>query len=319
MDDPANSRLREWLAGHDDNLQRFAALVPISTVANETGVDPNAIRKAIITAEPAIHHVWSHTHAGVKRPNKPYCLHLANPEAVCLDWENSVVAAAEAEFQRRGFVTCRELGTETHIQCLIEDPDLRRMTAGVNLRDLWAQRREGDHIDFWIVEAKGKEAGGFDRYCFAEALSQLFEIPAEPLTSLLGTRRKASHGLCFKLANQLVVGWKQRGWQATITLAVLVPLWTPDVIWDGATAKPRSRSYYQRPYDEFVKFVEHGGSHTLSLKQGEAAFGQVLEGLETKYSIRALSRSDSGIRFRLLTTCANATTGEFVLQEFLAT
>ena len=108
---------------------------------------------------------------------------------------------------------------------------------------------DGDCIDVWIVEAKGKEAGPFDRYCFAEALSQLFEIPAEPLSALLGTQRKAGHGLCIKFANQLLRGWLERGWEARITLAVLIPLWKPDVIWNGTTAILRSQSYFQRPYE----------------------------------------------------------------------
>jgi hypothetical protein len=316
MMDIARHKLTSWLAGHDANLERFAQLVNLSTVAQETGLAIDAVRKTIATADSCIFHVWSHTHAGRTRPNKPYGLHLGGPESVCLDWEDSVVAAAEAEFQRRGYLTCRELGTDEHIQCLVNDPDLRRLTAGTNLRDLWAQRRDGNQIDFWIIEAKGKEAGGFDRYCFAEALSQVFEIPAEPLSALLGSRRKASHGLCFKVANQLMEGWRKKGFEVKITLAVLVPLWTPDVIWDGAAAKTRPLPYYQRPYDEFVEFIEQESSHASTSTKAAAAFKNILAGLEANYSIRSLSLPDSEIRFRILTTSTNHASGKFILREF---
>jgi hypothetical protein len=314
----ADSRLREWLAGHDDNLCRFRELIPLSTVALETGIEIDTIREAISAAEPPIFHIWSHKYAGSARPNKPYCLRLAGPDAVCLDWEASIVALAEADFRRRGYSTCKELGTSDHIRCLIADPDVAKMTAGVNLRDFWAQRRNGNNVDFWIVEAKGKEAGGFDRYCFAETLSQLFEIPAQPLTALLGNYHKASHGLCIKLASQLLNGWKEQGWHATITLAVLIPLWECDVIWDGRTAKHRSKAYYRRPFEEFVEFIDQGTSHSSSKKKGEAAFGKILEGLESQFSLRALAHSNSNLCFRVLTAGYPATKDDFGLHKFPA-
>jgi hypothetical protein len=314
----AKKRLSEWLASHTNNLQRFAQLIPLSTVADEVGLDADTIRIMVSTAEPAIYHVWPHTHAGKTRATKPYCLRLAGQDSICLDWEDSVVAAAEAEFRRLGYVTCQELGTDDHLKCLIEDPNVSLMTAGVNLRDLWAQRYDGENIDFWIVEAKGKEAGGFGRYCFAEALSQLFEIPAQLLSALLGTRRKAGHGLCSKFADQLLNGWQERGWHANIRLAILVPLWSSDVIWDSGRPKPRFQPYYQRAYEEFVEFIERGTSRASSSKRGEAVFGQILEGLESQYSLRALSRSNSGLCFRVLTTRAATATGEFMLHGFPA-
>jgi len=286
LHESAKSQLQAWLASHDGNLYRFSELVPLSAVEKETSLDQDVLRTTLAANESPIYHIWSHTHAGKTRATKPYCLRLAGDDSVCLDWEDSVVAAVEAEFQQRGYATCRELGTNDHIKCLIDDPDVGRMTAGVNLRDLWAHRRDGNHIDFWIVEAKGKEAGGFDRYCFAEALSQIFEIPADLLTALLGSSRKASHGLCYKIANQLQLGWQQKGWQATVTLAVLVPLWMPDVIWNSGRPKPRPKSYYQRPCDEFTDFIENGSSRSSSPNKGEAIFGQILEYLESRYSIR---------------------------------
>jgi hypothetical protein len=213
-------RLQQWLVDHNDRLRRFAELIPLSTTASETGLTCEEIRKAVATSRPPLYHLWSHTYARKARPNKPYCLHLGGKDTLCLDWEDSVVAAAEADFRQRGYTTCRELGTSEDIQCLLNDPDVSLLKAGMNLRDLWAQRRDGETIDFWIIEAKGKEAGGFDRYCFAEALSQLFEIPAGMLSALLGTRRRAGHGLCCRFANQLLDGWQERGWRAKITLAV---------------------------------------------------------------------------------------------------
>jgi hypothetical protein len=147
-------------------------------------------------------------------------------------------------------------------------------------------------------------------------LSQLFEVPAELLSALLGTRRRAGHGLCHKFANQLLDGWREQGWKASVTLAVLVPLWRPDVIWNGGKPSLASTSYYQRPFDEVVEFIDHGTSRASSKKKGESVFGQILEWLESNYSIRALSRSNSGIKFRALTTCGDPATGEFKLDEF---
>jgi hypothetical protein len=316
LHESAKSQLQDWLASHDGNLQRFSELIALSTLATETGLEPDHLRTILSAAEAPIYHVWPHTHAGKTRATKPYCLRLAGGDTVCLEWEDSVVAAAEAEFQRFGYTTCRELGADDHIRCLIEEPDVRRMTAGVNLRDLWAHRREGNHIDFWIIEAKGKEAGSFDRYCFAEALSQIFEIPAEPLTALLGTRRRASHGLCYRIAEQLLLGWQRKGWQATVTLAVLVPRWTPDVTWDSGRPKPRPTPYYQRPCDEFTEFINNGISRSRSPTRGEAIFAQILEHLESQYSIRTLAQATKNLRFRMLTTGNDPTTGKFALQGF---
>ncbi len=316
MDDTVKFRLDEWLGNHDDNLRRFTELVPLATVATETELSPETIREAVVTSQPPIYHVWSHTYARTTRPNKPYCLRLGPADAVCLDWEDSVVAAAQTSFRQLGYSTCRELGTAEHIECLLNEPDVSHLQAGVNLRDLWAYCCDGDSIDFWIIEAKGKEAGGFDRYCFAEALSQLFEVPSELLTKLLGAPKSAGHGLCYKFATQLLTGWQQRGWRANITLAVLIPCWDSDVVWDGGKARPRSRSYYQRPIDEVVEFINQGSSHASSKKKGESVFGQILEWLENSYSIRVLSRSNSGIKFRVLTARDEPTTGKFSLHEF---
>jgi hypothetical protein len=307
--------LCQWLAEHDLKLDRFMDLVPISTVATETGLSVDAIRETISTSQIPVYHIWSHTYQGKTRPSKPYCLRVGGPDAICLDWEDSVVAAAEADFRLRGYDTCRELGTDEHIQCLIGKPDLKQMTPGVNLRDLWALRLDGDCIDLWIIEAKGKEAGGFSRYCFAEALSQLFEISAELLSTLLGSRRRASHGLCYRFANQFVSGWKERGRQATVTIAVLIPLWNSDAIWNGV-AKTRYRAYYQQPFDELVEFVGKGSSRATSARKIEATFGRILEELESNYAIRKMAHAGTEIRFRVLTACSEPTTGEFMLNCF---
>ena len=63
-----------------------------------------------------------------------------------LDWEDSVVGAAEAELNRLGYQTIREVGTDEHISALIRTPDLSALSPKTNLRDLWALRRDVRYI-----------------------------------------------------------------------------------------------------------------------------------------------------------------------------
>lgn len=233
-----DARLRDWLESHDERLDRFAELVPLRDLASETGASEGDLRARISSAATPPYHIWPHLHAGKKRRSKPYALRLGAPDAVVLDWEDSVVAAAEGEFTRRGFETRRELGSETHLAALLARPTLTGLVSGQNLRDLWALRVDENRADLWIIEAKGKEAGGFEHYCVAEALGQLFPVPAEPLSELLGSRRGAGHGLCWNYANQLLPAWLAQGLKVRLTLGLLLPFWAPDVVW-GSDARVR--------------------------------------------------------------------------------
>lgn len=222
--DTAN-RLTRWLEDHDRNLVRFMRPVPLSEVSDEVGRPVEHI-VAVLGQNHPIYHAWEHEYQrGRKSRSKPYCLRLSGPDAVCLDWEDSVVGAVEAEFRRRGYETQQQLGTPEHLAQLIREPSLAPLTPGVNLRDFWALRRRGPDIDLWIVEAKGKEAYEFDFYCLAETFGQVFPVSADPLSAMLGAKRGPGHGICWDAAQRLFAAWTEQGFRPTMTVGALVPEW----------------------------------------------------------------------------------------------
>jgi hypothetical protein len=308
-------KLGRWLESHDQRLDRFENPIPVSVLADEIGEVPGEITAFLRTnlVEP-VYHVWEHTHKGRASRSKPYCLRLNGPDTVGLDWEDSIIGATELEFRRLGYQTARELGKDEHISALLGVPNISALTPGKNLRDLWALRKEGKTVDLWIIEAKGKEALPFDYYSFAEALSQVFPVPGELLSALLGGAKRAGHGLCWKLARRLHDGWRSQGLNPWVTIAVLVPEWIPDVVWVNAKAKRVPGCYYGRPLSTFREFLATGktDSRTGAYKY-QREFGKILDEVERNSAIRSLARASSGIRFRLLTTRYARGNGNFEL------
>jgi hypothetical protein len=312
MDATVRSRLQTWLADHDNCIDRFRKPVLLTTVADEIDVLIDDVRRFLASTREPLFHSWPHKYRGRISRSKPYCLRMSGPDTVGLDWEYSIVGAVEDAFRRKRFETCQELGTDDDTERLISDVSLDGLTPGVNQRDLWALRRNQDAIDLWIIEAKGKEAAGFDHYCFAEVLGQVFEIPAAPLTDLLGTQRKAGHGLCWRIASRVNDAWKVRRLKATVTIAILLPAWTPDVVWKSGQACCIPQPYYGRALEKFNQFLTSGETDADNRKfKYKRAFGEVLEHLQKEYAIRELATAESGLRFRQLTTSSDPTTNQF--------
>ena len=158
-------KLTNWLAAHDNRLDRFTHPVPLADVASEVAEPAESIRSFLCESQQPIFHTWTHVYRGQKSSrSKPYCLRLSGPDDVCLDWEDSVVGVTEREFVRRGYECRQQIGSREHLSRLCSEPSLATLIPGVNLRDFWALRRSGPDIDLYIVEAKGKEAGGFELY-----------------------------------------------------------------------------------------------------------------------------------------------------------
>lgn len=277
-----------WLADHDARLHRFRTPLPLSALADETGIAIDALRLTLTHNDAPPFHCWPHTYAGRSSRNKPYCLRLNGPDTVGLDWEDSMVGAVEAAFRLAGYQTARELGNPGHLAALVRKPDLSQLLPGTNLRDLWALHRDGQQIDLWIIEAKGKEAYEFDHYSVAEALAQLFPVYAAPLTALLGTPRQAGHGLCWTLAQQLDRAWRAQGFTPRITLGLLLPASAPDVVWSGGKVRQLAGNMYHRRLAALQHFLATGETAAQTGKYTyQRAFGAVLEELEQAVGIRA--------------------------------
>lgn len=132
------------------------------------------------------------------------------------------------------------------------------------------------------------------------------------MSALLGSPKAQSHGLCWKLANQLSDAWRRQGIAATVTLAVLVPDWRPDVVWKGGAVRITKHSMYARPLAALGDFLATGQSLASSGRfKYERAFGQLLEDLQADCRLRTLASAREGLRFRVMTTRAAARTGEF--------
>jgi hypothetical protein len=286
----------------------------MSDVASETNLAVEDVRRILREACPPVHHAWEHRHGQKVSRSKPYCLRMNGPDSVGLDWEYSVVGAVEGEFRRRGYTACQELGTELDIASLLQTGSLDGLTAGINQRDLLALRREGDQLDLWIVEAKGKEAGGFEHYCFAEVLSQVFEVSSEVLTDLLGSRKPTSHGLCWRIARELLAAWTGQGYAPTITVAILVPNWRPDVVWGDKAVRHTESAYYARPLSAFMAYLRTGDNPGRAGRyKYERAFGTMLHGLQEAVGLRQLAQADRGLRFRVLTAQTDPLTSMFTV------
>ncbi len=317
MTAPTEKQLCNWLVSHDSNLARFRIPIPLDVVAHETGADPVEIERYLEGGNAPCFHVWEHEHAGKVSRSKPYCLRMSGPTTVGIDWEDSVVGAAESELQRKGFETCRELGSEADMGHLERTCSLKGLFPGTNQRDLWAIKRSGSEIEAWIIEAKGKEAGGFEHYCFAEAMGQLFEVSTDVLTALLGQKRRAGHGLCWRIANTLARAWKEQGLTCTISLAVLVPNWRPDVVWEGGRVCGIPDFYYSRPLAprRATFCVRDDLRPRLRWFKYERAFRAGRSSRPRTVFDRSFEPG-AGLRFRILTTEHSAENGEFKLAGF---
>jgi hypothetical protein len=303
MNQDTGAPLQEWLAKHDQRLVRFRDPVSLSEVAFETKLTVDEIQSFLLRTREPLYHAWPHRHGTKSSRSKSYCLRLNGPDTVGLDWEDSVVGAVEHEFRRRGFETCRELGTDEDLDHIFQKRSLAELNPRVNQRDLWAMRNGSSSPELWIIEAKGKEAAEFDHYCLAEALSQLFVVPADILTDLLGSRKPDSHGLCWHMARRIHDSWARVGVRATITVAILVPDWRPDILWKGGALRRIDESFYSRPLSALYRFLDDGSSDASSGRyKYQRAFGRMLDTLESEVNLRRLCAATEGLRFRVLTT-----------------
>jgi hypothetical protein len=222
---------------------------------------------------------------------------------VCLDWEDSVVGAAEAELKRRGYECRREVGTAEHLALVLREASLDGLVAGVNQRDPFALKKTGADRELCIIEAKGKQAGGFDYSVAAEALGQLFPVPGPLLTDLLGSPKEDGHGRCWRFAQSVLEEWVRQGLRVTITLGLLLPEWAPDVIWSNKKARRSTAAYFQRPIAEIRQLLAGANPNSVApLSKNLRAFRDVLNKLDASVGIKSLAAAQTGLRFKLLTT-----------------
>ena len=302
-----HEKLTCWLKKQDARLVRFKRTVPLEELSREIGEKAADIRAFIARSERPVFHTWEHTHRKTISRTKPYCLRLAGPGDVCLDWEESVVGAAEAIFKEQGYDCRREIGTKDHIAKLCNGPSLDTLVPGVNKRDLLALKKYGDankRIDLYILEAKGKQASGFDFHNVACALGQVFPIPKLLLNEILGDYKKKSEGYtrgeCWSIAQALYGRWSALGFHPTITLGLLLPNWKPDVVWNKPQARTYPASYFERPLSELRGFLEGVAGDEPPQTMKQSAFRRILADLEERVKIKALARAETGLRFRLL-------------------
>lgn len=112
--------------------------------------------------------------------------------------------------------------------------------------------------------------------------------------------RVVSHGRCWDFAKRLFGAWTELGFRPTITVGLLLPGWGPVIIWANGKASRRDVGYFSRPISAFRDFIaERKNPPPVSKK--EIVFGQMLLELDARHEIRALSRAETGLRFRLLT------------------
>jgi hypothetical protein len=297
---PMFRKLTEWLEAQDTRLSRFKCPVPLTEISCEVQESPEDIRAFVHQCKQPIYHVWEQLYAGKLSRCKPYCLHLSGRDHVCLDWEDSVVGAAEAVFQQQWGYTCRrEIGSPEHLSRLCNEPSLDSLDPGSNLRDLWASKRDGRDIYLYILEGKGKQTQGVNFYCFGEALAQVFPISAEPLRKMLGDpKKRASHGLCSKFARQLHAAWTELGLQPKITVGLILPEWSPDIVWSSGKPRERTTGYFSRPLAEFRRFANGELADAPPTSIAQTGFREMLDEIR---DIRSLMQAKIGLRFRLLT------------------
>jgi hypothetical protein len=281
-------KLTEWLKAQHNRLERFKSPVPLTEISREVQETPQDILNFVHQFNKPIYHTWDHLYRGKLTPAKPYCLHLSGNSHACLDWEDSVVGAVEALLKLRNYTCLREIGNAEHLSRLCKDPSLDSLVPIPNLRDLWALKRDGKYIDLYILEGKGKQTGGVDYYCFGEALGQVFPLSAEPL----------SHGLCWKFAQELYAAWTELGLRPTITVGLILPDWSPDIVWSNGRPSERTAGYFSRPLAEFRRFINGNPAVTPATSNAQTGFREMLE--EVHY-IRSLMQAKTGLRFRLLT------------------
>jgi hypothetical protein len=292
--------ITRWL--ETQPVERFSNPIPIDEILSDIGIPADESARSKVRKELDGHpivHLWS--------GNRLYCLRLCGPKHVCLDQEDSVIGAAEAVFRESGYECRREFGSAEHIGLLSrrERPSLEGIASGRNLHDLVALRVQDRKVDFWMMEAKGKQAG-FDFFNFGYALGQIFSERSDSLllAEMLGVKKKPpGRGLGWEHAQALFKAWTERGFIPRVTVAVLVPEWSPDFVWLNKQPCRRDASYFSPPIEIFRYFIGTGKITTdAKTTKPEKAFRQMVSELEQRHGIRALARANVGLRFRLLTT-----------------
>jgi hypothetical protein len=292
--------IKRWL--ETQPAERFSDPVPIDEMLSEIGRPTDESVRSRVRDELDGHHI-DHLWSG----NRLYCLRLDGPKHICLDQEDSVIGVAEAVFRESGYECRREFGSAEHIRLLSkrERPSLEGIASGRNLHDLVALRVQGRKVDFWMLEAKGKQAG-FEFFNFGYALGQIFSERSDSLllAEMLGVKKKPpGRGLCWESAQTLFKAWTERGFIARITVAVLVPEWSPDFVWLNKQSCRKDASYFSPPIEIFRHFIGTGKITTnAKATKPEKAFRQMVSELEGRHGIRALARAAGGLRFRLATT-----------------
>ncbi len=121
---------------------------------------------------------------------------------------------------------------------------------------------------------------------------------------MLGVKKKPpGRGLCWEHAQTLFKAWTEHGFIPRVTVAVLVPEWSPDFVWLSKQTTRKDAGYFSHPIEIFRYFIGTGKTTTdAKTTKPERLFRQMVSELEERHGIRALARADEGLRFRLLTT-----------------
>lgn len=297
--------LAAWLAEHEFRLDRFDAPVPEDEVAAECGLGTDEVRRLVREADPPVHHVWPQ--------NRLFCLRATGPRHVGLDRGASIVGALELDFRTRGFDTARGVGTPEHIAALVEAPELGPLEPEPGREGgLWALRRDGDAVELWVVEARGKPAAGFEHHAVAAALSGIAPVRGEHLTAMFGAEAPDTPGRALAAARTLLDGWRARGLEPTVHVAIALPAWSPDVVWREGRPTPLAEGPCVEPLRALREFLVSGERpYEDAGSRAREAFGAMLADLDASVQLRELAAAKSGLCFRVLTAAADPRTAEF--------
>lgn len=296
----ARRRIDKWLAFQAGNLERFRNLLPYAQIAAETGLSIEVVRDAVVTADLPLYALFVHIFKGKTRPSKPFALYGYDREHCLLDWEGSLAAGLKKFFADHGYYALREVGTEADIAHLRSLGTLFQLREGINLRDLIAHEHTAQPRHLWLIELKGKEAGEFDYYTFAEGLGQIFKYPDELLQGLLGGGMVKAQGHLYRIAQELRKGyWGEMN--RSIHLALVVPDFSPTTVWSGGKTVIKADGVYHRPICTLLEYIKTGKSQATSGEfKYQRLFGQILEAIDREYNLRKFYATRGNITFTVL-------------------
>lgn len=184
---------------------------------------------------------------GHKGKNRPHCLYLFSKNFLGIDQEDCIINTIEKLFIEKGYKVTKEVN---YIDLIIENED-----------------------EIWLIEVKGKQAYEWTSYAFSQGLEQCF--PLDFNESLLKIRKTIGFGKSISTKGQMLQYQSKKHKH----ISIVVPGFSPTIIWNNSTEKKLLDQIYHREIEELSSFINKKVNSSIN------SFGKYIRLLNEQHNI----------------------------------